>query len=509
MITSSGAFSLTTSKYCTTFRGVVLLDVDHQEHPRGVLGDVVAERVGVEQLLEQRGGVGRPAGVEEGLAAGVELVRSGLVGVGRRLARGEHLEVAGGAEVAAPGVIGAADRRRQRPVLAGQVAVDVVADRARPLVGGEVEREHAVGLGERAGRGLHRAVDERRARGEVLLDDEEVALPLRLIRRLDAVGVDVHARPPAHGHLAHVVLEVGGVDRDTEARGQGLAVELGVGREVHPAVDQGDPVGLVLVGAEVAGEPAQGDREPEGAPPLEVEPHAVPVAGLQRVARHEHRLAFRGADHLGLVDLGVVDGDDEVVAVLGRLGPPVVAAQRGQRGPFGLVGLPAEAGAVGEQPGDGLLELGGLGPGLGVRQSDQRSGLGRAAVPGRDARAAPRAAGLAAGLDGVGLAARAEDVEHLAGQRLAVEVGEGQREVGQRRVGEPLAEPVEAVGHLEIGLAAGREGVKDRGPGLVVAGAELAVLLGQERGGLVQSLRVGQQSERLGRRQRPHDAAPT
>ena len=72
--------------------GLIVLDVDGQEHPGGVLGDVVAERVAAEELLERLGGLGEPAGLEEGLAPGVELVGRGPVGVGRGLAGGEDLE---------------------------------------------------------------------------------------------------------------------------------------------------------------------------------------------------------------------------------------------------------------------------------------------------------------------------------------------------------------------------------------------------------------------------------
>ena len=53
---------------------LIVLDVDQKEHPRGVLGDVVAERVAGEERLERRGGLGEAAGVEMGLAAGVKLV---------------------------------------------------------------------------------------------------------------------------------------------------------------------------------------------------------------------------------------------------------------------------------------------------------------------------------------------------------------------------------------------------------------------------------------------------
>ena len=66
----------------------------------------------------------------------------------------------------------------QGAVLAGQVAVDVVGDHARVLVGCEVEGQDAVGQVDTTWRVvLHRAFDQGRAGGQVLLDDQEVALP--------------------------------------------------------------------------------------------------------------------------------------------------------------------------------------------------------------------------------------------------------------------------------------------------------------------------------------------
>ena len=110
--TSSGAFSLTTSKYWTILRGWSSLDADQQEHPGGVLGDVVAERVAAEERLEGVAGLGEPAGVEVGLAAGVELVGRRLVGVGVRLAGRADAELAGRAEVEPARLVGAPDRWR-------------------------------------------------------------------------------------------------------------------------------------------------------------------------------------------------------------------------------------------------------------------------------------------------------------------------------------------------------------------------------------------------------------
>ena len=68
-----------------------------------------------QSAFERRGGLGEPAGVEEGLAAGVELVGRGLVRVGRLLARGEDLA----ARPAGPGGAGPA-RRRWRGSAAGR-----------------------------------------------------------------------------------------------------------------------------------------------------------------------------------------------------------------------------------------------------------------------------------------------------------------------------------------------------------------------------------------------------
>ena len=60
------------------------------------------------------------------------------------------------------------------------------------------------------------------------------------------------------------------------------------------------------------------------------------------------------------------------------------------------------------------------------------------------------------GAVGFVLAPRAEDADQLAGDRGAVEVGEGQCQVGQRRVGERLPVAVQAVGRLEGGRVGGR-----------------------------------------------------
>jgi hypothetical protein len=207
--------------------GVVPADVRDQEHPRRVLGHVVAQGIAGPELLQGRGGLGRPAGVEVGLAAGVQLVGRGLVRVGRRLARLQHRQLARRPEVRSARLVGAGEARRQRPVLPGQVTEDVVAEGAGVLVGGEVEGQHAVGQLVVAGLRLDRAVDQRRAGRQVLLQDQELALPGGLTDRLVAPGLDGDAGPAAEGDLRDGVLEAPGVDRHAEAGRQDLAVELG------------------------------------------------------------------------------------------------------------------------------------------------------------------------------------------------------------------------------------------------------------------------------------------
>ena len=114
--------------------GLIVFDVDEQQHPRGVLGHVVAQRVAGEQRLERRGRLGVAAGVEMRLAASVELVGRLAIRIGVLFSRGQNLELTGLAQVELPRLIGALDRGRQRAVLAGKVAVNVVLDAAGVLV---------------------------------------------------------------------------------------------------------------------------------------------------------------------------------------------------------------------------------------------------------------------------------------------------------------------------------------------------------------------------------------
>src|SRR5208282_562735 len=120
-------------------------------------------RVAGEQGLERRGRLGVAAGVEMRLAASVQLVGRLAIRIGVLFSRGQNLELTGLAQVEPPRLISALDRGRQRTVLAGKVAVNSVLDAAGVLVRVEVEREHPVGQGERAGRGLDRSLDQRRA----------------------------------------------------------------------------------------------------------------------------------------------------------------------------------------------------------------------------------------------------------------------------------------------------------------------------------------------------------
>ena len=169
---------------------VVVLDRDGQQHPGGVLGDVVAQRVAAPEAPQVRGGLGQPAGVEEGLAAGVLLVGGGLVRVGRLLARREDGQVARAAQVAAAGLVGAGEARRQGAVLRRAGSRRPRTRRCRVLVGGEIEGEDAVLDRVVAGLGVDRAFDEGGAGREVFLQDEEVSLPGGLARGLVAPGLD-------------------------------------------------------------------------------------------------------------------------------------------------------------------------------------------------------------------------------------------------------------------------------------------------------------------------------
>ena len=125
---------------------------------------------------------------------------------------------------------------------------------------------------------------------------------------------------------------------------------------------------LFLVGREIAGEARQRDGIAKPAAALHREADPVGLPDLEHLARHGDRLALGRADDVELGDLGVVDRDGQLVTVFGRRGAAVVGRQGGQRGPLGLVGLPAGAGAVSQQPGDGAVELGCLRPDAGVRQ---------------------------------------------------------------------------------------------------------------------------------------------
>ena len=71
----------------------------------------------------------------------------------------------------------------------------------------------------------------------------------------------------------------------------------------------------------------------------------------------------------------------------------------------------------------------------------------------------------------LGLGPRSEDPDQLVGQRRAIEIGERERQVSQRRVGKPVAHAVQAVGRLEASCAPRAQGVQERRPGLVIVAA--------------------------------------
>ena len=194
----------------------------------------------------------------------------------------------------------------------------------------------------------------------MLLDHEEVPLPGRLTRRVVSAGVDQDAAPAALGDQRGLVLEPLGLHRDRETGGERLAVEFRVGGRVDPPVDHGRLADTGLLRREVAGEPGQGHRVAVRPPAGDREPDAVGVAGLEHAAGDEDGLAGGRAVDLGAIDLGVVDGDGQLVAVVGRLGVAVQLGQGRERGPLGLGGLPADVAeaAVGQEPLGGGLEVG-------------------------------------------------------------------------------------------------------------------------------------------------------
>src|SRR5262249_47458484 len=162
------------------------------------------------------------AGFEEGLAAGVLLVQGRPVRVGRSLARREDLQPARIAQMATARLVGAGEARRQGAVGAGEIAVDLVDD-AGGLIGRGKKREDAVLDGVMAGLGVDRALDERRAGGEVFLEDQEIPLPRRLARGLVAPGFDGDRYLASERRLGDGVLEGLRVDRRGEPGRQGLA----------------------------------------------------------------------------------------------------------------------------------------------------------------------------------------------------------------------------------------------------------------------------------------------
>src|SRR5262249_7502932 len=149
-----------------------------------------------------------------------------------------------------------------------------------------------------ARRALDRPVDQRHSRREVLLDDEEITLPFGDSRVVDAGDIEHDAPPTTESDLADRVLECLRVDGYAEACGQGASVEFRLGGLIDAAVDQGGPVGAVLVGPEVTREAAEEHRIPKGSSALDVEADTVCIADFERVARDEHGLAFGAANDL-------------------------------------------------------------------------------------------------------------------------------------------------------------------------------------------------------------------
>ena len=199
------------------------------------------------------------------------------------------------------------------------------------------------------------------------------------------------------------------------------------------------------------------------------------VAGLEGLARaRATALPSAAPATSSSVDLGVVDRDDQAVAVLGALGLAVDRRPgRPGPGPWPCAGCQPVAGAVGQQPVDGLgrARAPAAGPG-------RRPGAASAVVSA--GAAVPRATGScrpsSAGAAGRARPARSSPAGRgRRGPRRPARPGRGWRTSGPGRPGPrrrgPGGRRFRLLACSKLGLAAGAQGVQERGAGLVVAAA--------------------------------------
>ena len=171
----------------------------------------------------------------------------------------------------------------------------------------------------------------------------------------------MRARPPRLAWLARFS-NVVGLTATENPTGKVLPSSSGLAGAVGPPFDPGDATGLGLLGAELAREAREDRRVAELAPAFHRKPDPVGLPDLDRGPRDRDGLARDGSLDIEHGDLGLVDGYSEPVTILGAAGPAVERRQGGQSRSPSLDRYPALADAMGDQPVDGPLELGGIRP---------------------------------------------------------------------------------------------------------------------------------------------------
>ena len=198
---------------------VVFLDGDEKQHAGRILAHVVAQGIAGEKRLQSGCGFREPSRLELGLASRMELVGRWTIGVCILLARRQHPELACLTKMVTARLVGTLHPGRHGPELAGKIAVDVVLNAPRVLLGRKVKRQHAIGQRIGACRGDDRSFNQGRSGGKLLLDDQEITLPLGC--RLGNVSPDDQADAclSSQINLCRHVFKRGGVERDAEPGG--------------------------------------------------------------------------------------------------------------------------------------------------------------------------------------------------------------------------------------------------------------------------------------------------
>ncbi len=185
-----------------------------------------------------------------------------------------------------------------------------------------------------------------------------------------------------------------------------------------------------------------------------VEANPVRLPDPDGLERNRYSLARRGAAHVQLGQLRVIDRHRQPVAVFRELSLSVICSECRHGRPFGLVRPPARADAMRSQVRDRPLKFVCPGANACVRQTDECGRLDRAAnglrLPCRLPEGPPRPPRRRR----FSLRTGREDADQLVGQRRTVKVSKGQCQVSERRVREPAPQPVQAVGRFKRGRAA-------------------------------------------------------